>query len=90
MRSSIKNPSSFLPSEFNIRRVYFRALKTVFKSSMLPLERPSILADNSREKVTLEQGEVGEIADLRFLDVHEVFQPPVLLGVPEVKLDLKP
>ena len=62
----------------------------VFKSSMLPLSSPSILADNSREKVTLEQGEVGEIADLRFLDVHEVLQPPVLLGVPEVKLDLEP
>jgi len=79
-----------LPSEFIIRRVYFRALKMVFKSNMLPLSSPSILADNSREKVTLEQGEVGEIADLRCLDVHEVFQPPVLLGVPKVKLDLEP
>ena len=27
-KQSAKNPSSFLPSEFNIRRVYFRALKT--------------------------------------------------------------
>ena len=35
-----------------------------------------------------EQGEIGEISDLRFLDVHEVFQPPVLLGVSKVKLDL--
>ncbi len=33
---------------------------------------------------------VGGIADLRFLDVHEVFQPPVLLGIAEVKLDLEP
>ena len=51
--SSIKNASAFLPSEFNIRRVYFRALKMVFKSSMLPLARPSILADNICEKVTM-------------------------------------
>ena len=69
--------------------MYFRALKMVFKSSMLPRSSPSILADNSREKVTLEQGEIGEISDLRFLDVHEVLQPPVLLGVSKVKFDLK-
>jgi hypothetical protein len=79
-----------LPSEFKIRRVFFRALKVVFKSSMLPPLRLSILSHKSREKVTLEQGEVGEIAGLRLLDVHEVLQPPVLLGVPEVKLDLEP
>ena len=61
MLSSIKNSSSFLPSEFNIRRVYFRALKMVFKSSMLPLSSPSILADNSREKVTMNREKLAKL-----------------------------
>ena len=77
-----------MPSEFKIRRVYFRALKMVFKSSMLPLSIPSILADNNREKVTLEQGEVGEIADLRFLDVHASLGAFLLDGLRRTFLDL--
>ena len=87
--SSIKNVSPFLPREFKIRRVYFRDPKIVFKSSMLPLLRCSILLDGQYPcKSQYEKGEAGEISNLRFLDVHEVFQPPVLLGVPKVKLDL--
>ena len=53
MLSFIKKSLAFLPSEFKMRSVYFRALKMVFKSSILPLFTRSILLANICEKVTI-------------------------------------
>jgi hypothetical protein len=47
--SSIKNASPVLPGELIILRVHFRALKTVFETSLLPRSMPSLLADNTCE-----------------------------------------
>lgn len=42
------------------------------------------LADINHEK-----GEISGIGNGGFFDIHEVFQPPVLFGIAEMKLDLK-
>jgi len=36
-----------------------------------------------------EQRQVECIGERDFLDVHEIFQPPMLFGIPEIKLDLE-
>ena len=37
-----------------------------------------------------EQGQIRRIRDSRGGNIHEVFQAPILFGIPEVKLDLEP
>ncbi len=37
-----------------------------------------------------DQGQIRRIRDSRGRDIHEVFQAPVLFGIPKVKLDLEP
>ena len=78
--SSIKNSSPVLPSEFKILRVYFRALKVVFKSSMLPPFRPSILPHNSREKVTMNREKLAKFPTCVSLTFLKSYSPQYCLA----------